>query len=132
WGDREPAVGAGQERDAGGLRLSQIGDTDPVPPLGHLDAALLRRRLVRLGEIDQVFRMRQGRTKQAAALFHRGDAFVIQIEAVEDQVDPGARRVQGRLAPDRVRDDFVAEPMALVRDDIGLLYGTGDYMLSVR
>ena len=60
-GDRKPGVGAGQERHPGGLRLAEIGAPEAIAALGLLDPALLRGRLVRLGEVDQVLRMGQGR-----------------------------------------------------------------------
>ena len=76
--------------------------------------------------------MGQGRAQHAAALFHRGDAFVVQIEAVEDQIDPGPRRVQCRLAPDRVRDHLAAEPMAFPGDGIGFVLRKSGDQLAVR
>ena len=71
----------------------QIGDADPIARLGRLDPALLRRRFVRLRKVDDIARMRQRRAQRAAGLLHRGDALGVEVEAVEDQIDPGTRRV---------------------------------------
>ena len=65
----------------------------------------MRGGLVRLGEVDDVARERQGRADRAAGLHHRLDAFVIEIGGVKDQVDAGAGGIEHRLAAAGVHDD---------------------------
>ena len=76
--------------------------------------------------------MGQGRAQKAAILQHRRDAFLVEIEAVEDQIDPGAGGIQRRLAADRMRDHLAAEAMALAGDDVGLFLGEGSDQLAIR
>ena len=76
--------------------------------------------------------MGQGRAEEAAGLEHRRDAFLVEIEAVEDQVDPGARRVQCRLAPDRMGDRLFAHAMGFAHDHLGLMLGEGGDQLAIR
>ena len=75
--------------------------------------------------------MRQGRAQRAAGLQHRRDAFLVEIEAVENQIDPGARRIERRLAADRMGDRLPPEAMALAHDDVGLFLGEGRDQLAI-
>ena len=75
--------------------------------------------------------MRQRRAKKAPARQHRRDAFIVEVEAVKNQVDTGARGVKRRLAADRVRDDLAAEAVRLAGDDVGFFLGEGGDQLAV-
>ncbi len=75
--------------------------------------------------------MRQGRAERTAAFQHRRNAFVVEIEAVENQIDPGARRIKRRLEADRMGDRLPPQAMALAHDDVGLFLGEGGDQLAI-
>ena len=97
-----------------------------------LGPALLVGRLVRLGEIDRVARVGQGRADDAAGLQHRLDAFVVEVVGVEDQIDAGARGIEGRLAAACMGDRLFAEAMGLAHHDFGLFLGEGGDEFAIR
>ena len=68
---------------------------------------------------------------RAAVLQHRRDAFVVEIKAVEDQIDAGARRVQRRLAADRMRDRLFAHALDLAHHHVGFFLGEGGDQFAI-
>ena len=87
---------------------------------------------MRLGEVDRVARMGQRRAQHAAARQHRGDAFVVELKAVKDQIDAGARRVERRLAANRMGYRLFPHAVRLADDRIGLVLGEGGDQLAIR
>jgi hypothetical protein len=58
--------------------------------------------------------------------------FFIAAIRVEDQVDAGARRIQCRLAPDRVRHRLFAHAVRLAHHRVAFFLGKGGDQLAVR
>ena len=129
--DREAGIGAGHHRHAGLVGLGEVAAGALVLALHMADAALDRRRLVRLGEVDDVALEGERGRDRRAALEHRVDAFVVEVEGVEDQIDAGARGVEHRLAADRVDHRLAAEPLDLAHHGGGLLLGERGDQVSV-
>ena len=86
---------------------------------------------MRLGEVDGVARMGQGRARRTAGFQHRRDAFVVEMVGVKDQVDAGARGVKRSLAAAGMRHRLFAQSMDLADHDLGLVLGEGGDELAV-
>ena len=121
--DRKARIAAGHHRHAGLVGLGEVAAGALVLALRMADAAVARCRLVRLGELDDVALEGESGRDRGAALEHRVDAFIVEVEGMEDQIDAGTRGVKHGLAADRVDHRLAAEPLDLAHHGAGLFLG---------
>ncbi len=121
--DGKARIAAGHHRHAGLVGLGKVAAGPLVLALRMVDAAAARCRLVRLGELDDVALEGEGGRDGRAALEHGVDAFIVEVEGMEDQIDAGARGVKHRLAADGVDHRLAAQPLDLAHHGAGLFLG---------
>ena len=68
---------------------------------------------MRLGEVHDVALERERGRDGRTALEHRVDAFVVEVEGVENHIDAGTRGVKHGLASDGVDHRLAAEALDL-------------------